>query len=206
LVKRPLPPEAGELQRNGGDIKLLAGVVLWRIHRTSGDHVTPWNQLRYYGPVASMRFDPHELPAQFQTSGVTYTALDLPTALAEVFQLTRFINAHHGDPYLTGWAPTRDLQLLDITGSWPIRNGSSFTLNTGRKDHCRAWARAIHSAWPDLDGLWHDSSLTGRAMATLFTHASDSFPVEPSFSEPLSHPGLFPYLQASASDIGFALG
>lgn len=27
--------------------------VLWRVHATSGQQVRPWNQLRYFGPVAS---------------------------------------------------------------------------------------------------------------------------------------------------------
>jgi hypothetical protein len=186
-------------------MRLFTGGVLWRIHQTSGPNVVAWNQLRYFGPIESMRFDPHESPPRIQARGVSHTALDLATALAEVFQQTRFVNTLRGSPYLTAWTPARDLHLLDLTGNWPIRNGSSYTLNTGRKDHCRAWARAIHSAWPELDGLWHHSSLTGRAMVTLFTHASDSFPDDPIYSQPLPHPGLFPYLHAAVAEIGYGL-
>jgi hypothetical protein len=187
-------------------LRTLVGGPLWRVHRTTGLHVVPWNQLRYFGPFDTMRFDPHEPPPHDQFKGVGYNALDVPTVLAEVFSLTRFINLTRGDPYLTAWAPTRELTLLDLTGTWPIRNGASDTINTGRKDHCRAWARAITDAWPDLDGLWHHSSLTGRPMVASFRASATTFPAAPEFSSPLAHPGLFATLRTACTDIGYRLG
>lgn len=140
-----------------------------------------------------------------QDRGVTYTALDLATALAEVFQLGRLIRRHHGGPYVSSWRPTRALALLDLTGKWPIRNGASYTINSGRRDHCRAWARAIHTAWPEFDGLYHHSSLTGEPLVTLFTHAADTFPARPAFSVPLDSPGLIPHVVTAARSIGYRL-
>jgi hypothetical protein len=204
VVKLPLPPPPGELRFPSEHLRVVAtDVVFWRVHRTSGAHVVPWDRLRYWGPAATMRFDPHEPPPHVQDAGVSYTALDVATALAEVFQRTRIINTRRGSPYLTAWSPVRPLTGLDLTGAWPIQAGASYSLNTGRRDHCRAWARAIHTARPDLDGLWHHSSMTGGDALTLFTRAADSFPARPVLSVPLDHPGLRRYLLAAAARIGY---
>lgn len=204
MVKLPLPPDPAELQFPLEHLRTVeTDAVLWRVHRTSGKHVVPWNQLRYWGPAATMRFDPHEPPPREQERGVSYVAVNVPTALAEVFQRTRVINARRGSPYLTAWSPTRRLRLLDLTGTWPIQAGASHAINTGRRDHCRAWARAVHTARPDLDGLWSTSSMTGDVAGTLFTYAADSFPNRPELSLPLDHPGLRANLLAAAHQIGY---
>lgn len=205
MVKLPQPPPADELSFSDTDFRHLSEPVLWRVHRTSGDHVIPWNRLRYWGPSSLSRFDPHRLPPHTQGAGVSYTALDIPSALAEVFQRSRYVDSGRGHPYLTAWKPSRPLQLLDLTGDWPIRNGASYTLNTGRRDHCRAWARAIIEALPDLDGLWHHSAMTGSALVTLFTASANSFPANPVISLPLDDPGLRPWLTAACEQIGYGL-
>jgi len=204
VVKLPLPPDPGELQFPPEHDRMLdTAAVLWRVHRTSGEHVVPWNRLRHWGPGATMRFDPHEPPPHAQSRGVSYAALSVPTALAEVFQRTRVINTRRGAPYLTAWSPARPLTLLDLTGAWPLQAGASSAINTGRRDHCRAWARAIHSMRPDLDGLWQHSSMTGADAVTLFTHSADSFPDRPLLSLPLNHPGLRGHLLAAATEIAY---
>jgi len=204
VVKLPLPPPAEQLRYQPEHLhERDADDVLWRVHRTAGAHVVDWNQLRYWGPSASMRFDPHEPPARIQDRGATYTALAVPTALAEVFQQRRVINTRRGTPYLTGWKPPRPLTLLDLTGSWPIYAGAAHVINTGRRDYCRAWARAIHTAWPKLDGLRHLSAMTGGEAVTLFTHAADSFPARPLLSLPLDHPGLRASLLDAAAQIAY---
>jgi hypothetical protein len=135
VVKLPLPPAPAELQFPAEHLRVVeTDTVLWRVHRTSGDHVVPWNQLHYWGPATTTRFDPHEPPAHVQGRGVSYTALTVPTALAEVFQRTRVINTRRGTPYLTAWSPARPLTLLDLTGTWPIQSGASHAINTGRRD------------------------------------------------------------------------
>jgi len=203
-VKLPRPPEPVELAFLPEHLRVLpADAVLWRVHRTSGDHVVPWNQLRYWGPSPTMRSDPHEPPPHVQSRGVSYAALSVPTALAEVFQRTRVINTRRDTPYLTAWSPARALTLLDLSGAWPIQSGASYAINAARRDRCRAWARAIHMARPDLDGLWHHSSMTGCDAVTLFTHAADTFPDRPMLSLPLDHPGLRGHLLPAAAQIGY---
>jgi hypothetical protein len=206
VVKLPAPPPAGELHYEHQHLYELNGdTVLWRVHRTAGGHVVGWDQLRYWGPSTAMRFDPHEPPPRVQDRGVSYTALSVPTALAEVFQQRRVINTHRGAPYLTGWIPSRTLMLLDLTGRWPIYAGASHVLNTGRRDICRSWARAIHTKWPELDGLRHHSAMTGGDAVTLFTVAADSFPTRPTLSLPLDHPGLRAHILDAATQISYRI-
>lgn len=163
---------------------LIEQPVLWRIHRTVGDHVLPWSALRHWGPNSTMRFDPHPPPATDHPDvGVTYTALDIATAVTETFQQQRIIDTASGRPKATAWRPTRPLRLLNLTGDWALRNGASHSLASGPRATCRAWARTIAAKWTDLDGLWSQSTLTGRTNVTLWTPATDTFPTVPEFSE-----------------------
>jgi hypothetical protein len=75
-----------------------------------------------------------------------YLAADLASALAEVYQDSRIMNPTTNHAYLTGFAPTRGLRLLDLTGNWPLRIGTSHTVNAGRKDLTWTWARRCVSA------------------------------------------------------------
>ena len=61
VVKLPrIPP--GPLIRRPGDVHTHRGTLaLWRVHQTAGPHVTPWDELRYFGPTTS-RFDPQRPP------------------------------------------------------------------------------------------------------------------------------------------------
>ncbi len=178
MVKLPLPPAPEALKREDSDFYALAEqAVIWRLHRTAGDNVIPWNDLRYWGP-SHARF-------------------------AEVFQDRRVVDTARGAPYLTAWRPARPLQLLDLTGRWPIRNGASHLLNTGPHDLCRSWSRTIYTRWPDLDGLWHISAMTGEPEVTLFTAARDSFPPQPMFSRPMADPGTRGWIVAAAAHIGY---
>ena len=186
--KVPRTPPA-DLAHEPGDI-LTVRPLLWRIHRTQGPHVLGWNQLRTFGPIPTMRYDPHPEPAGPSTEGVLYTATSLATALAETFQATRVVDTRSFAPQLTAWTPTRDLRLLDLTGGWALRNGAAFSLATAPKSTCRAWARQIRATWPDLDGLWAPSTMTGDANVVLWNPAHTSLRAAPDFSRPLAEPTL----------------
>ncbi|MGZ4619168.1 MAG: RES domain-containing protein [Frankiaceae bacterium] len=134
-----------------------------------------------------------------------YSALDLPTALAERFQTSRTVDRRRAGPVMVGWPVSRQLRLLDLAAQWPLRLGASHVINTGRRDVCRAWARALFLSWPDADGLWHTSSMTGRPCVTLWGRAADSFPARPDFAELLAHPGLAPWLADACLTIGYRL-
>lgn len=194
-----LPAAPGEITITDTDLATPdADTVLWRIHPTIGDHVPPWNALRHFGPSAG-RFDPHPPPPrEYADYAVTYAATDPYTPFAEVYQRGRAINRTAGAVYLTAWRTTRKLRLLDLTGTWPIANGASYALNTGRHDYCRAWAQAIHDHPARVDGLWHASAMAGSATVTLFTPAADSFPLTPAFSRALTDPTIRPLINAAA--------
>ena len=182
----PRTPPA-DLVRDPGDI-VSVRPVLWRIHRTQGSHVLGWNQPRTFGPLPTMRYDPHPEPAAPSLEGVLYTATSLGTALAETFQATRVVDSGSFRPQVTAWTPTRDLRLLDLTGGWALRNGAAFSLTTAPKSTCRTWARQIRATWPDLDGLWAPSTMTGDANVVLWNPARTSLPAAPDFSRPLADP------------------
>jgi len=202
VAKLPRTPELPLVRRPGDLHRIPRTAVLWRVHATAEPPVTPWNRLRYFGPTTS-RFDPQPPPARWSERGVTYAATEVVTCLAEVFAASRVVDVGRRAPYVTGWRPTRTLTLLDLTGTWPVRNGASHGLATGPKSVCRAWARAVDTEWPDLDGLWSVSSMTGQPMVTLFTAAADAFPRRPAFSRPLASPALQGALATAAAEIGY---
>ncbi len=75
-TKVPRAP-SGLLTREPEDLKELSAPV-WRVHRTSGAHVLAWNELRSFGFLPTMRWDPHPAPGTEQHRfGVLYAAGDI---------------------------------------------------------------------------------------------------------------------------------
>ncbi|WP_125614391.1 RES family NAD+ phosphorylase [Specibacter cremeus] len=198
------PPGLDELNDVGAaTVALPQGTVMWRIHNTTSAFVLPWNQLRTWGPVASSRWEPHPLPpADYAPLGSAYVGRDVLTCLAEVFQLTRFVDVDAGAPYVTGFRLARDLVLADLTGEWLLRAGGSAQIIFKEKARTNAWARAIHGALPDLDGLVAPSAvLGGHDVVSLWTAAA--FPSAPEMSVPLNSPAIIADIAAAARSIRF---
>src|SRR5690625_5261096 len=140
FAKHPRTPPS-LLTREDDDLVTKVG-PLWRVHRTQGPNVLPWNVLRQWGPAADCRWEPHREPsAVHPDEGVSYTAVDLATAVVEAFQVTRRIDPHTGRPKATSWTPTRPLRLLNLTDDWFLRNGAAASLLSAPHGTCRAWAR-----------------------------------------------------------------
>lgn len=197
------PPEP--LRREASDVLALTP-RLWRIHRTRGAHVVAWNVLRSYGPLPSMRYDPHPEPVGEHRVGVLYAASSLATALAETFQATRLIDTISFGPQLTVWQPIRALRLLDLTGTWALRNQAAHALDAAPRSVGRAWARTIAVTWPDLDGLWVASTMTGEANAVLWSPAADALPGAPEFSRPLADPTLYAIIaRIAATELAYGV-
>lgn len=208
----PHPPGVAALRDAGIEhdeyFDLPTDTVIWRAHRTSGDHVLAWNELRTFGPI--LRFDPHPRPrGDHPRHGVWYGADDVPGALAEMFQGTRVIDRTAGTPYLTGLRFTRPLRLLDVggfgDGRWPTRVGGNFALGTAAHGIAQHWARTIRATHPDLDGLVYRGRFSGGLCLAVFTPAAGAFPPAPSLSLPLDHPGLVSRLADAARRIGDSL-
>lgn len=177
---------------------------LVRVIRTQGDYLVPWNDLRRYGPLAGMRWEPHPPPAQAHSKiGVSYQAADLATALAEVWQSTRIIDTATQAPTAFIWTPTRPLRLLDVTGTWPLRMGAAAALTAAPRPVCCAWARQIRASLPYLDGLHAHSTMTGASTVALFT--AEAFPAAPDAVIPLDSDLGVALSELIAEHIGYAV-
>jgi cob(I)alamin adenosyltransferase len=137
--------------------------------------------------------------------GVLYAAGDVATSLAEVYQGSRVIDTQAGAPRLTAWRPTRPLRLLDLSGTWLLRNRASAALFAAPRAVCRRWTRRIYTTWQDLDGLQVPSTMTGRLNVTLWNTARDSMPETPLFSRPLAQPLVWSLTFAAADEIGYRI-
>ena len=198
------PPGIDELRALGCDgHRYAAGSVLWRIHYTASAHPVSWNRVRTWGPVESSRWDPHpESAADYSPLGAAYLGESVDTCLAEVFQTTRFVDVDRDAPYVTALRTTAELALADLTGPWLTRAGASAQVAIQEMERTRAWARAIHAAWPDLDGVIAPSAMVGsRNVIALWDEKA--LPTNPGFSVPLNSPAIAADVAAAASLIGY---
>ena len=208
----PPPPSIVTLR----DAGILAGErrawqptdVLWRVHRTTGSHVLPWNGLRTFGPI--LRFDHHPRPRdEHPDYGIWYGASSPRGALAEAFQSARVIDRHYGDPYLTGVRCLRPLRLLDVSGidggAWATRVGGNHALDSAAHGRTQHWARSIHRAHADLDGLMYRGRFAGSVCIALVERVEDAFPVRPELSLPLTHPALAGPIDTAGRQLGYVI-
>ncbi|MDJ0396556.1 RES family NAD+ phosphorylase [Rhodococcus sp. G-MC3] len=210
LPDPPSPQQLRELGIQDNELRSISSEeVWWRVHKTGGDHVLAWNELRTYGPL--LRFDPHALPCGDDPMGrsVWYGASTPDVALAEAFQVDRTIDRECDGPYLTGLSFTRSITVLDVAtdsvGAWATRVGGNFAMSTGQHAVTQHWARRIVEAFPDLGGLRYNSRFAGGPCLALFTPAGASMPVRPVLSLPLTHPDLSSRITGAAKRVGYVV-
>lgn len=198
------PPDAFDTEPR--HLRSYSG-LLWRVYRTEGPHAVAWNELRHYGPIRKMRFDPHPPPADYHLDiGVMYAATDALTALGEVYQQRREITRSQGGPALVAWEPSRELVLLDLTTNWPVLNGAAASIMMGPKRYTQAWARAIYERLGGMiDGLWAQSAITNQPSLTLFsrTEVDPAFENRPSFHAPLWDVTADPIVKYAAEELKY---
>lgn len=197
LPQPPAPAALQELLRPHEDIVAVhSGTRLVRVFAAGGKHKQRWNTFRTTGPLAHARFDPHPPAAGGEPDqadvGVLYFGLSARTSVAEVYQQTSIVDRTTRRPHLVVFQPRRTLRLLDLTGLWPTRAGASQEISSGPKDVTQAWARTIHTAFPDLDGLWYRSSMDSGDPAVCLWEppAAEALPATPDVLLPLDYPGL----------------
>ena len=102
-------------------------------------------------------------------------------------------------PWFVVFRTVRVLELLDLRGLWSTRAGASAAISSGSKARARRWSRAIHEAYPTLDGIAYPSSMGGGADAlALYEPAAAVLPPAPEFHRALVDPALnAPLLQAT---------
>lgn len=208
-MKVPAVPPATFDVRGRDDVRPFRD-PLWRVFRTTGRHPVRWNELRRFGPVPGMRFDPHPPPARLHRDiGVLYAATRPVTAFAEVFESTRVIDRRAGGATIASWTPTRTLELLDLTSKWPVRNGAAASLQMmDEKSVTQAWARRIfEQLGHSVDGLHHLSSVTNEPVVTLFprVEAVHAFPVRPDFVTMLDAPAADVLVAQAVARLGYGV-
>ena len=208
MPKFPGPPPAGGLAaRLPPEIKILArGTIIWRTYYRGGAHPVAWNRFRYWGPVATARFDHHLIPAGPQTRGTIYGALRVYTCFAEAFQDTRTIERSRNRPWLVGFELIRPVSLLDLTRTWPTKAGASMAINSGRRDRARAWSVRIYEDYPTIDGLYYPSSMDGnQPSVALYERAKRAIPTRPVFHRAVADPALNAAVVRAALLFGYAI-
>src|SRR4051812_14044998 len=192
MAKLPEPPSSLSIPPE--QRRFRAGTRPCRIYTPGGRFPSRWSDLRFPGPTLS-RFDHHDPPPRLQSKGILYAAADATTCLAEVFQGTRMVDRHGGDPWLVVFELARDLVLLDLTGAWPTRVGASMAIHSGPRPRAQRWSRVIHASYPKLDGLLYCSSMhANRQAVALYERAHNAMPEAPVFHRALSDPALLPML------------
>lgn len=216
MARLPRPPEAAELRalmRPEEDIVAVHPATrLVRVFAARSAHPQQWNSFRRAGPLPHARFDPQPTttdgkPGTESGLGVLYFGLSVRTSIAEVFQPTSTVDRVTRGPYLVVLRPRRTLRLLDLGGLWPTRAGASQEISSGPKRTTREWARVIHEAHPDLDGVWYRSSMdSGEPAVCLWDSPSgDALPEQPDVLLPLSHAGLDLPLARVCDELNYTL-
>lgn len=208
MPKVPQRPDLDRLSSTDPEwYRVEVGDELWRVYFRDGDHPTRWSQFRTFGPTDA-RFD-HHLKGQSDTGrAVMYLALSPVTCFAEVFQKTRTIHRTHLKPVLVGFAMTRSLKLLDLTGAFPTRIGASMGLMTGARSISRNWAREIYAAYPKAQGLAYPSSMYANAAAIVLNDRADSakaLPRSPGFHKALNDASMITLLKNAARELGYVV-
>lgn len=215
MARLPLPPARSVLTdefRPAEDIVTITpDTRLTRIFTARGNHPQEWHSFRYAGPLAHGRFDPHtphngEI-ATDDGNGVLYLALTVRTSVAEVFQSTSTVDRTTRSPRLAVVRPARTLRLLDLTGLWPTRVGTSQEISSGPKKTTQAWARAIRGTFTELDGVWYRSSMDSGAPAVCLWDppAAPALPHTPDVLLSLDHPGLDVPLDRVCQELNYDL-
>ena len=183
-----------KVPRNPGVITLSDDVLrqwsgdLWRVYSRGGDHPVRWNEMREFGPVSEMRFDPHRFgKGRMQPGiGVYYSATEAVTALAESYSRTKVIDRKTGTPAITRWTPERPLQLVDLTSTAVTHISVAAVQMTGTTARSRALARALYEQHgADIDGIYARSSVNNGTNVILFSRGVSAFPALPQVDSPL---------------------
>ena len=206
MAKLPAPPPADALAAAtpSDPVAVTRATTLWRIYFADGEHGGRWDRFRSYGPMRTARFDHHRSPPQEQERAILYAGLAIATAVAEVFQETRVVDRRRRSPWLVAFKLRREVRLLDLTGDWPTRAGTSQAISSGRRDRARAWSAAIYDAYGDIEGLWYRSSMHGGEPAVaLYERAAGALRSQPELHLPLAHPGLEVPLGRIARSLGY---
>ena len=208
-AKLPRSPDRQLLRRLTPPVFIVpAGTTIHRVYFRGGPYAPTWKSLRCFGP-ADARFDHHQRDESGQpfdqARGIIYLARDIPTALAEVFQVGRLVDRHRHQRWLVSFAIACDLRLLDLTGMFCVQAGGSMKLVSGPRTYAQNWSRAFYARYRSIQGIYYPSSLTNRPAMALYERVLESplFPAAPLLHRALSDALLIDPLRGACQDIGY---
>ena len=140
-----------------------------------------------------------------QDRGVFYAATDIITVIAEVFQNKRTVNRTYKQPWLVSYVLTTELNLLDLSDTFPVKAGGSMKLVSGPTLYAQNWARSFYDCYPEIQGIYYPSSLTNRPVVAVYERAAllNPFPLTPQFHRALRDALLIEPLRNACKDIGY---
>ena len=208
----PPDPSLFRALRKADVYELNSPVRLARIFPTGGTDPVTWQHFRNVGPLPTGRFDHHEVGA---TRGIWYGAANriatgqhvdaLLGAVAETYADTHTIDRSFNARHLVLCEPARALRLLRLDSTWLSAARGNAAIFAGARPRAQAWSRAIYDHYLDLDGLYYPSSNhPGSACVALYERAATALTV-PRLLRRLDEPGLRPYLERVAHDLGWPL-
>lgn len=217
----PKPPKVLPALVDGEVLEVDEKVV--RIYNAGGPYASQWSDFRFYGPVASMRFDHHPSPRRVHPDrAVSYAAVKwglggrpgvtsdpLRTAVLECAQ-DGYLDRSTNKPRLVVWSPARSLRLLALSDSdWLPRAGGNAALLSGARGVARHWSRKVYADYAgtdEVDGLLWASSVhpAGRSMV-LFERARTALPASPTVDRPLDEPAFTDALGRIAQEFNLTL-
>ncbi|MFP3756311.1 RES family NAD+ phosphorylase [Cupriavidus sp. SIMBA_020] len=170
----PLPPEDLAVRIMPVRQLDLAVTPLWRIHRS------------IYGPIhynrRSTGGNPYRFDAPNDEFGVLYASPSFAGCMAEAVLRDRFQG--HSLPLLLdeeeltqrsisdlGTTLNRPLQLADLTQPHFHLGMDNRVLSTADYRGPNLWSRAIHDAFPDLDGIYFTSRFANEPSVAIFDRA-----------------------------------
>lgn len=189
---------------------LCANTRVSRVFFASGAYAVRWNSFRHFGPLNG-RFDHHELDADGfpceDSRGIMYVATgdyQFPVTLAEVFQGSRMIDRFLNTPTYTAFRLTRDIVLLDLSGTFPTAAGASMAIHSGSREIARQWSRLFYNAYSQIDGLYYCSSMhSHQPLIALYERSGDALPDKPDMHRALADNALQNLIFKNAEQIGF---
>lgn len=212
MAKLPHQPDLDKLCSIEPAISTVpSGTKLFRIYRRGGEHPTRWNELRFFGPTGA-RFDHHLRDRDGEPAvadrGITYLSYNIPTAIAEVFQLDRTVDTERGEPWLVGFQLAKDVPCLNLSEGFALRAGASLKLISGPRSHSQNWSRGFYDVYSQIDGVLFPSSLTNKTVVALYERSLDAgspFSRLPIVHRALADPTLNTAIRNACRDIGYVM-
>ncbi|WHT16156.1 RES domain-containing protein [Crossiella sp. CA-258035] len=216
MARLPPPPPHVQLRSlvdEDRDVhRVPPGQTLYRVFTAGGSHSALWNTFRVHGPLPHARFDAHPgapdgSVREALAEGAVYYSTSLLASMATVYQSTSIVDRRTRSPFVVAFRPARTLRLLDLSGLWPVRAGTSLALSTGPTKVTQSWARAIREACPHLDGLWYRTVMAplDHSVCLWDPPAAPGLPDEPDLLLPLSDPRLDEPLTRICAELNYTL-